>query len=104
VSFSAYLSYLEFFVLRAVCFYCVSSAVVMLVLFVTLLLRRPPVTGRRSPVRPARVATAGVLVAIATVVFGAGVYATPTTAAAPYQEALARHLAASGAMMYGAYW
>lgn len=104
VSFSAYLTFIELFVLNAVCFYCVTSAVIMLAVFVTLLLRRPPATRRKSPLRPARVATAGVLVAIATIVFGAGVYATPTAPASAYQEALARHLATSGAVMYGAYW
>lgn len=104
LSFSAYLTYIELFVLRAVCFYCVLSALITLALFATLLLRRPPATGRRSPIRPMRVATAGILVAIATIVFGAGVYATPTAPAASHQEALARHLAASGAVMYGAYW
>lgn len=105
VSFSAYLTYLQLLVIRAVCSYCIASAAVALALFVLLLVGRPAPTGRRSPVRPQRVAALGGLVAIATIVFGAGVYAAGTSPErAAYQEALARHLAATGAVFYGAYW
>ncbi|MBI4587313.1 MAG: vitamin K epoxide reductase family protein [Candidatus Rokubacteria bacterium] len=105
VSFSAYLTYLELFVLRAICGYCLVSAGVAVVLLGVLLLRRPPATGRRSPVRPTRVAALGSATAMATVILGAAVFATPVPQqAAAYQEALARHLRASGAVMYGAYW
>lgn len=104
-SFSAYLTFLELFVIRAVCVYCVASAVIAVALFGLLLALRPRATGRRSPVRPARVAVLGGITAVATVVFGAAVFATHTPQqAAGYQEALARHLAGSGAVMYGAYW
>jgi hypothetical protein len=41
---------------------------------------------------------------VATVVVGAGVFAGSFTTDAAYQDALARHLAASGAVFYGAYW
>lgn len=104
-SFSAYLTFLELFVIRAVCVYCVASAVIAVALFGRLLARRPRATGRRSPVRPARVAALGSVTAVAAVVFGAAVFATHSPQqAAGYQEALARHLAGSGAVMYGAYW
>lgn len=105
VSFSAYLTYLELFVISALCAYCVASAMIALALFGVLLARRPPATGRRSLVRPVRVAALATVTAVATLVLGAGVFAaTSPRAAAPYQEALARHLTASGAVMYGAYW
>jgi hypothetical protein len=47
----------------------------------------------------------GATLAVATVVFAAGVFvADAPTAATARQEALARHLGASGAIFYGAYW
>jgi uncharacterized membrane protein len=105
LSFSGYLTYLELFGLRAVCGYCLASAAIALALFGIVLFGRPPSTGRRSPVRPARVVSLGIMTAVGTVVIGAGVFATdsPPGGAGP-QEALARHLAGSGAVMYGAYW
>jgi len=105
VSFSGYLSYLELFVIGAVCWYCVVSAAVAAGLFGVLLGRRPAAAGRRGPTAPARVATLGGLTAVATVLLGVLVFAaTAPRAAAGYQEALARHLAESGAVMYGAFW
>lgn len=104
-SFSLYLTYLSIFAIGATCAYCLASAGIALGLFGLLLLRRPPAAGRRSPVRPTRVVALGALTAVATVVFGAGVFAIPEPKeAATYQEALARHLKASAAVMYGAYW
>lgn len=105
VAFSAYLTYLSFFVIRAVCAYCLASAAIAVALFGLLLARRPAGGGRRSPTRPVRVATLGALVAVTTVVFGAFVFAgsAPEQSAA-YREALARHLTATGAVFYGAYW
>jgi uncharacterized membrane protein len=104
-SFSLYLTYLSIFAVGATCTYCLASLAIALALFGTLLVRRPHPTGRRSPVRLARVAALGSATALATVILGAAVFATlEPKEAAPYQEALARHLKASGAVMYGAYW
>ena len=105
VSFSLYLTYLELFVLRAVCAYCVASAVIAAALFAVLLARRPAVSGRRSPARPARVAALGGLTAVVTVGIGVAAFTLGSPGqASGYQEALARHLASSGAVFYGAYW
>jgi len=104
-SFSLYLTYLSIFAVGATCAYCLASAGIALALFGLLLLRRPPATGRRSPVRATRVVALGSATALATVILGAAVFATlEPKEAATYQEALARHLKASGAVMYGAYW
>ncbi len=105
VSFSLYLTYLSIFEIGATCAYCLASAGIALGLFGLLLLRRPPAAGRRSPVRLARVVALASATALATVILGAGVFATPEPKeAAAYQEALARHLKASGAVFYGAFW
>jgi len=104
-SFSLYLTYLSIADLGATCAYCLTSTGIAIALVGLLLARRPPVTGRRSWIKPQRLATAGVLTALVTVVFGAGVFsANPPSSAPGYQEALARHLTTSGAVMYGAFW
>ena len=105
VAFSGYLTYLELYVIGAVCWYCVVSAATASALFGVLLGRRPPPAGRRSPTRPGRVAAWGGLTAVATVVLAVLVFAAGAPRAAPgYAEGLARHLAESGAVMYGAFW
>ena len=104
-AFSLYMSYLSAFALGAFCMYCAASTLVALALFGVLLARRPRAGGKRSPTRPARLAVLGVVTAVVTVVFGAGVYASYTSqSSTPYQEALARHLVSTGAVFYGAYW
>jgi uncharacterized membrane protein len=105
VAFSLYLTYVELFVLRAVCAYCLASAGIAVALLGVLLARRPPATGRRSPARPARAAVLGGLTAAATVILAIALFALGSPRAeASYQEALARHLASSGAAFYGAFW
>lgn len=102
VSFSAYLTGVELFVLRAICPYCVAVALVAVAVFVTLLVRRPPGGGRRSPTRPSRVIITGVVTAVVTIVLSAGVWVARGTSV--YAEGLARHLAADGDIFYGAFW
>jgi hypothetical protein len=47
----------------------------------------------------------GAATAVAAVVLGVGIFAITDPRSSPaYQEALARHLVASGAIMYGAFW
>jgi uncharacterized membrane protein len=105
VGFSAYLTWLEVFVIRALCGYCLASAALAVALLVVLLWNPPAAGGRRSPVRPAPLVALGGAAALATIVVGAGIFAVSSeSASAGYQEALARHLAATGAVMYGAYW
>jgi uncharacterized membrane protein len=105
VGFSAYLTWLELFVIHALCGYCLLSAAIAVALLAVLVWHRPAVGGRRSPVRTPRLVTLGVASAVATVVVAAGIFAAGReSGTAPYQEALARHLAATGAVMYGAYW
>jgi uncharacterized membrane protein len=101
VAFSGYLTYLEVFVLRALCPYCLAAAGLAVVLLGAVIIRRPPGARRR----PARLGAIGVAAAVVTIVVGAGIHAgTPDPEQVTYQEALARHLAATGAIMYGAYW
>jgi hypothetical protein len=84
--------------------YCLASGVILLALLVTLLWRRPVARGRQSPLRPVPLAGYGIFAAVATIIFGAFVYASPWSTPVGYQSALARHLKQSGATMYGAFW
>jgi uncharacterized membrane protein len=104
VGFSAYLTTLSLLDVGGACAYCLASGAILVALLVVLLQRRPPARGRTSPLRPVRLASYGTLVAAATIVFGAFVFAAPSPAPAGYQTALARHLKETGAVMYGAYW
>jgi uncharacterized membrane protein len=105
VAFSAYLTWLSATEIRAFCGWCLASGLVAVALLAALLVRRPPARGHEPRIRTPRLATYAALVAVATVVFGAGVYAgSPSSAEASYREALARHLTDSGAVMYGAFW
>jgi uncharacterized membrane protein len=102
VSFSAYLTYLSVFELGATCGYCLASAGIALALFGLLLARRP-VAGKR--LRGARLVTLGLMTAVVTVIVGAAVFAWESPREAEARaEGLARHLAGSGAVMYGAFW
>ena len=105
VAFSAYMTWLAIVELGALCPWCLTDAALAVALLAVLLLRRPASKARRSPIRPARLVGIGLAMAAGTVVFGAGVFATGAPAGnASYQEALARHLQASGVIFYGAYW
>lgn len=105
VAFSAYLTFLSATEIRALCGWCLASGLIAVVLLAALLLRRPPPGPREPRIRTPRLATYAALVAVATVVVGAGVYAgSPSSVEASYRDALARHLADTGAVMYGAFW
>ena len=97
---SAYLAYLSLFDLRAACVWCLASAAIMVALVGALVARRPAA----ASTRPAGLAALGVSAAAVAIVVGVVVFAVAPPAGTPYQEALARHLAKSGAVFYGAYW
>jgi len=104
VGFSAYLTFLSVIDVGGTCVYCLASGVVLVVLLFALLWRRPSGRGKKSPLRTAPLTGYGILAAVATILFGAFIYASPWSAPVGYQSALARHLKQSGAVMYGAFW
>lgn len=103
-SYTLYLLYLQQFVIRAFCPYCLVSAVA-----VTAILALVVASGvGRSGLGGRRLVGLSLLLAGA-VVLGAAL--APTSLASPpapgerdFPTALARHLTATGAVMYGAYW
>ena len=103
-AFSLYLTAISLFAIGAACPYCLASAAIAVALVAILAWRRPPATGRRSPLRWSRVVPLGGVTALAAVVGGAAIFASYPGGAAAYQTGLAQHLAKINAVMYGAYW
>jgi uncharacterized membrane protein len=104
-AFAAYLTGLEIFVIHALCPYCLVAAAIAVAMLVTLIVRRPGIGSRHSLTQPRRLITIGAVVAAVTIAFGVAGHVSDTGgAASPYQETLARHLADSGAVFYGAFW
>ncbi len=104
VGFSAYLTYLSVFEIGATCVYCLASAATAVALIPALLWVRPGMPAHGSRLRPGRLAWLGTGSAVGAAVLGVLVFAAGTGGPAGYQLALARHLAATKAVMYGAYW
>ena len=103
VTFSAYLTYLEVAVINAICPYCLVSASLMAGILVLLLLRRPLVPGlSTNALKWYSGPVVLVVVAGSTMAYrGADTVEGEATA---FQIALAQHLTAGNAAMYGAYW
>jgi uncharacterized membrane protein len=105
VAFSIYLTYVSIVVIGATCPYCLASGGIALLLLVTMVARRPAAPpGPSQPFALARLAGLGATAGLAAVLLGAFILAADDSRAAGYQEALARHLAKSQAVFYGAYW
>lgn len=102
---SAYLTWIELAVLRAVCVYCLSVAAMAAALLILVLVRRPHSATRRTWGAPGRLAALAVVTAAVVIGFSVAAFRVDTTfMASSTQEALARHLAAKGAIFYGAFW
>lgn len=85
--------------IRATCSLCLASAALTFVILILLLLRRPATRGLQPW------AWSGVAAVVAAIFLLAGYAASaPKSAAETYTEGLARHLGATGAKFYGAYW
>jgi uncharacterized membrane protein len=103
VAFSGYMIAVALGVLHAGCWWCLTSAAIMVLVMAALVRRRPPPGPRWTSLQPARLAWLGGGIAAVTVVVAFAVF-TLTAPATPYQEELARHLSATGARFYGAFW
>ncbi len=103
VAFSGYMIAVALGVLRAGCWWCLTSATIMVLVLAALVRRRPPPGPRWTSLQPTRLAWLGGGIAVLTVVMAFAVF-TLTAPATAYQEELARHLSATGARFYGAFW
>ena len=108
--FSAYLTYLELFVIKAICMYCVFSAVLMTVIFISLL---PAKSGYHPGLSASYIVVLSLAVAAAVILGASLVQAEKfghsgeiTSGYAPansYQTGLAMFMGQHGAVMYGSY-
>jgi uncharacterized membrane protein len=99
--FSAYLTYIELFILNAVCVYCLISSFAITAIFITILIGRPVLPPRLSP---AKLLTISVI--IAGVVLLGSIYLQSnrlSTESDSFQMGLAKHLGGIGATMYGSF-
>ncbi|MFI5322220.1 MAG: vitamin K epoxide reductase family protein [Thermodesulfobacteriota bacterium] len=109
--FSAYLTYIELFVINAVCMYCIFSAVLMTIIFIVLLAAKSEFNPKLSPAVTIMLS----LAVTAVVVLGAALvqaekfgesarqhsgYAGPAN---EFQIGLAKYLTNNGAVMYGSF-
>ena len=86
-------------VIRTTCSLCIVSALLTAAIVVMLVARRP-----RRVSRVAWAASAGAFALAAVFLLWGYAASTPAAPEAAYAEGLARHLAASGVKLYGAYW
>jgi uncharacterized membrane protein len=105
VAFSLYLTSISIFVIGATCPYCLASGGIAVALLVVMVWRRPSAPGRQAAAyKPGRLAGLGITAAVLTVLVGAFIFAADFSVPAGYQVALARHLAKTQAIFYGAFW
>lgn len=105
VAFSLYLTSISIFVIGATCKYCLASGGIAVALLVVMVWRRPAAPGRQAAAyRPRRLVGLGLTAAVSTVLVGAFIFAADFSVPAGYQDSLARHLAKTQAIFYGAYW
>lgn len=105
--FSLYLTYLELFVIKAICPYCVVSALIMTAIFILVALRKAEFYPKFSSLHTA-VLTVCVLVIV---VIGSSAFQSDTVdfeddatiRANSFQIGLAKYLNKNGAKMYGSY-
>ncbi|MBI4301050.1 MAG: vitamin K epoxide reductase family protein [Chloroflexi bacterium] len=102
-TFALYLTYLEFFVIKAVCPYCVATAISAGGIFIVLLLRRPW-KATASLRQLAALSTFVVAVVLVVSALAPTSLAQEKAAEEDSRVGLAQHLTAIGAVMYGAWW
>jgi len=109
--FSAYLTYLELFVIKAMCMYCIFSAVLMTIIFIALLAAKSEYSPKLSPAITLMLS----LAVAAAVILGAALVQAEkfgetrdllsgnSEPANQYQLGLAKYLGGHGAVMYGSF-
>lgn len=105
VAISLYLQVISYFVIDAICMYCVASAVLITLVFVTVSKFRPARLNnfKWGNFAPMSTVFAALVVALLHMHFS-GVFSPAYGPERPHIRGLAEHLTESGAKFYGAYW
>jgi uncharacterized membrane protein len=105
LGYSIYLITISIFVIKASCVYCITSFIIMFVIFVVVTFQRPKALPKFN-----FMAFAKQTVIIAVVFIGgmhlhySGVFDPKAGPEVPYLKGLAEHLVENKAILYGAYW
>lgn len=104
VGFSAYLTYLELFIIEAICSWCIASAAIAAAVFLLAASRREGTTGSAL----VSLGGAGAVIVLVFAISYSVHSPAPEEAASPssatfYQVSLAKYLSERGAAMYGSY-
>lgn len=101
--FSAYLTYIELFVIKAICPYCVASVFIITGILITLLIGKPDPLPGNSFIKFASLSGA---IVVSVLLASAFLQSNGLSAGSKdtWQVGLAKHLTEVGATMYGAYW
>lgn len=104
--FSVYLTFLELFVIKAMCMYCVASAILITLIFLAVLMSKKS----ENPGMPALKTLGLALIVAAVVIPGSALMqadmlreAGKATPSDPFQTGLAKYLGEHGAVMYGSF-
>lgn len=105
LGYSLYLNTISFFVIEAMCAYCLASLSIMAVIFVTVVFQLPEgMPNFKYPV------WAGKTIVLTLIIIGgmhlnySGVFDPAAGAEDPYLKELAEHLTEDEAVLYGAFW
>jgi uncharacterized membrane protein len=102
---SLYLTAISLWVIRATCFYCLTSLGLMAAIFVVTLVQRPAgLPGFSWPAWGGQTALLAVAVVAGLHLNYAGLFDASMGPEDPYLQGLAEHLNRSGAVFYGAFW
>jgi uncharacterized membrane protein len=105
LGYSIYLNSISYFVIEAMCFYCLASLSIMAAIFAVVALQRPK--GLPDFKYPA---WAGATLVVTALIVGglhlhySGVFDPAAGPEDPYLKGLAEHLSEEDAILYGAYW
>jgi uncharacterized membrane protein len=102
-TFSLYLTYVELFVIKAICAYCLASAVIVSFILIMLFITKPKLSPMISSLK---LITLSVIV-VGVVFLGSFFIQSKELGARSsdtLQVGLAKHLRSEGAAMYGTYW
>jgi uncharacterized membrane protein/glutaredoxin len=101
--FSAYLTYIELFVIHALCFYCVVSAILISAVFIILVVKKPALAPQESLLK---VLLLSIVIAVSVLMGSLFLHSRERVSLntdSSSRIGLAKHLSSIGAVMYGSY-
>ncbi len=105
LGYSLYLNAISFFVIEALCAYCLASLSIMAAIFAVVVFQRPRgLPDLRYPAWAGATVVATLLIVGGLHLHYSGLFDPAAGPENPYLKGLAQHLSSEGAVLYGAYW